>query len=430
MLEDALARYGYVVLFIGSGLEGDAVLGAAAFLAQQGKLNPLWTYLIAVAGSATAGEVSFRLGRRHGAGWIEERAGDSPNIGRVQRWIAERGRLLVFFSRFLWGLRLTIPAVCGASRMPSVRFSVWNLTGAAVWAAVVGAGAYFFGALLERLWDDYSQHLGLVASGVFILLFSIYLWRGDQLAWGVIVKPIQEKRKARRHDGARVYAIEASPVGEAHPGPSLDSVFQREYDFTGGEDWFSRNVPVWKRALEPLQGRPGLRYLEIGSAEGRSLIWLFENVLTDPSCQAVCIDPFHHGPGSRGNEGEVIDAFLANIGKAGVEKQVTVIRGYSEIELRKLRLDEPFDLIYVDGNHRAKPVLEDLVLAWRLLKPEGLLIAAGYEWMPDADLADRPMMAIDFFVKAYEEELEVVHRRYQVILRKASAEKLERLAKH
>ena len=40
----------------------------------------------------------------------------------------------------------------------------------------------------------------------------------------------------------------------------------------------------------PYRGRPGLRYLEVGVFEGRSLLWMIDQVLTHPSSQATGID--------------------------------------------------------------------------------------------------------------------------------------------
>ena len=184
MLAEALHKYGYVLLFFGAGVEGDAALATGAFLAQQGRLDPVWTLLTAVAGSCLAGEASFRLGRRHGRPWIEKRAGNSPRLARMERWTSERSGLLTFLARFLWGFRLTIPALCGASGMSQRRFSLWNSIGAAFWGVLVGSGAYFFGRLLEKIYGDIEPYLPWAAGGLFAALFGLYLWRRhDRFVW-------------------------------------------------------------------------------------------------------------------------------------------------------------------------------------------------------------------------------------------------------
>jgi len=57
-------------------------------------------------------------------------------------------------------------------------------------------------------------------------------------------------------------------------------------------DWFTHNVPQWQRTLGPLKGKPKINYLEIGVCEGRSLIWVLENILTHPTAKATCVDIF------------------------------------------------------------------------------------------------------------------------------------------
>ncbi len=140
---------------------------------------------------------------------------------------------------------------------------------------------------------------------------------------------------------------------------------------------------------------------------------MLENILTHVTSRLTCIDPFleHFG-------GEISkQRFNSNVRKAGGANRFNVIVGLSQIELRTLPL-ESFDVIYVDGDHWAAPVLEDAVLSWRLLKPGGLLIFDDYAWQHDREPPLRPLMALDFFTEVFRPHAEVVHRDYQLILRK------------
>lgn len=62
------------------------------------------------------------------------------------------------------------------------------------------------------------------------------------------------------------------------------------YIFTS--DWFSTNIPLWKKLLQNYKDKPNLKFLEIGSYEGRSAVWLMENILTQENCTLTCIDTF------------------------------------------------------------------------------------------------------------------------------------------
>ncbi|MDD5671155.1 MAG: class I SAM-dependent methyltransferase [Candidatus Omnitrophica bacterium] len=202
------------------------------------------------------------------------------------------------------------------------------------------------------------------------------------------------------------WCVSAADVPQ-NPAPVHDASNQsKNYKFTA--DWVSSNVPVWEKVLAPYKGAPGVNYLEIGVWEGRSAIWMLENILTDPSSRMTALDIFPPESHAR---------FLSNLEKSGVKDKVTVIKGYSQIELRKLPLDS-FDIIYVDGSHMAGDVLADAVLSWPLLKNGGILIFDDYQWerpYPD-DLL--PKTGIDSFITAFRLQTIIVHQGYQMILKK------------
>lgn len=89
-------------------------------------------------------------------------------------------------------------------------------------------------------------------------------------------------------------------------------------------------------------------------------------------------------------------------------------RGYSHLEVPKLE-DNTFDIIYIDGNHLPEYVLEDAVLCFRKLKPEGIMIFDDYGW-GGPDLTKR---GIDGFLNGYHKRIAVIgHRASQVFVRK------------
>lgn len=209
-----------------------------------------------------------------------------------------------------------------------------------------------------------------------------------------------EPRRVRQPEALAIEPVVTGPKG---------------YRFT--TDWVSRAVPLWQSLLADRAGRPGLRYLEIGAFEGRSLVWMLDHVLTAPSARAIVIDPFF--------DADVEARFHANLERSGRAAQVTVKKGLSQVELRSLPLDS-FDVIYIDGSHTADDVLADAVLSWDLLKEGGLLIFDDYLSKGSGTTREsrplpqqlRPRLAIDAFISTYLHRLEMVHRGYQLALRK------------
>jgi predicted O-methyltransferase YrrM len=76
------------------------------------------------------------------------------------------------------------------------------------------------------------------------------------------------------------------------------------------------------------------------------------------------------------------------------------------------RQEAPFDLIYVDGSHRAPDVLADAVLAFQLLRVGGIMIFDDYLWRlePDGrqDPLNMPKPAIDSFINIFQRKLRVM----------------------
>jgi len=75
------------------------------------------------------------------------------------------------------------------------------------------------------------------------------------------------------------------------------------------EDWFTNNIPTWNKVLGNLRNKP-VKFLEIGSFEGRSAVWALENILTHKQSELYCIDHWLYEGDKNKN---VYNTFLKNI---------------------------------------------------------------------------------------------------------------------
>jgi predicted O-methyltransferase YrrM len=196
-----------------------------------------------------------------------------------------------------------------------------------------------------------------------------------------------------------------------------------DYKFT--KDWFNWAPEVWTQLTPMLSGTAGHRqFLEIGSFEGRSSIWIAENMMQDNDILR-CIDTWEGGEEhGEENMSEVEVRFRGNLILANEKlprRRIIQQKGTSVRELsRWLTTDnQHFDFIYIDGSHIAKDVMTDACMAWPLLKPKGLMVFDDYLWTPNArDILHRPKAAIDAFTNLFAEEVDIVHVGYQLIVRK------------
>lgn len=175
------------------------------------------------------------------------------------------------------------------------------------------------------------------------------------------------------------------------------------YDFS--HDWFSSNIPLFERFLTPLKGQP-CRLLEIGTHEGRCATWLVDNIASHPTSLLETIDAFEN------------ENVRSNLAATGQPNRAIFHLGASAEVLRRLSFDT-YDFIYIDGCHSAVNVLEDAVHAFRLLKTGAIMAFDDYLWdHPKANQHGTPKKAIDAFLKVCSHEIELLHRGYQVWIRR------------
>ena len=187
-------------------------------------------------------------------------------------------------------------------------------------------------------------------------------------------------------------------------------------------DYFSQHIPNWEQWLGHLRGGR-VSGVEIGSYEGRSTLWLMEHIFTHAESRLFCVDTWQGGGELPAVEGDALmNRFRGNL--AAHAKRLRCCRGKSVDELPVLRaeprpgalLAPKLDFVYVDGSHAAPDVLTDAVMAWPMLKPDGVLIFDDYAWKLNPLPVMQPCMAIDAFLSCF--PCTVLHKGYQVAVRK------------
>ena len=133
-------------------------------------------------------------------------------------------------------------------------------------------------------------------------------------------------------------------------------------DYTGP---FRENAA---QILRPVAGQR-LQYLEIGVLEGRSAVWMLENILTNRHARYTGIDAYVM---SKTKRADCIQRAKHNLGP--YKHKARFLIGRSELLLPQLlREGRQYDVIYIDGDHTGLGVAVDLAYSWRMLKPGGIL---------------------------------------------------------
>ena len=145
--------------------------------------------------------------------------------------------------------------------------------------------------------------------------------------------------------------------------------------------------------------------VEIGVYEGMTTCWIADNMCPhNKSMQIYAIDPHSTSIDLHTNLAEVGERFKKNIAKSEFSENIHYINSTSREGLLDLYVDDirP-EFIYIDGDHTASTVMEDLVLSFMILKPGGVILCDdSVDWQQPTDGVTAcqmaPRMAVDNFI--------------------------------
>lgn len=177
-----LARYGLAALFLGAGVEGEAVVVSGGLLAHHGAFPLPAAMAAAAAGSCIVDQLWFFAGRHfRNHRWVA-RARAKPAFARALGVLERHPRWFIFGFRWVYGFRTVSPIAIGTSGIPARTFVPINIAAAIVWACTFTLVGYLAGHAFERLMGRYrpsGQALAIgIAVGVAVLILAgLVHWR-------------------------------------------------------------------------------------------------------------------------------------------------------------------------------------------------------------------------------------------------------------
>lgn len=179
--------------------------------------------------------------------------------------------------------------------------------------------------------------------------------------------------------------------------------YPKHFKYPEERMFFTDHITIWEEILSSLKGKPNIT-LEIGALYGGSSVYILEEFCKNEGSHHYIMDI---------NTNEFIENNIEPY-----KDKLTYLLGESSDSFKKLTEKNVFDLIYIDGNHMSKYVLEDAVNSFYILKNGGYIIFDdfGGGWEQEKHLQVKT--AVESFVHSYEKYLDVVHQGYQFIIRK------------
>ncbi len=189
-MDALILRFGLVMVFFGTAVEGDVTMMLAGVTAHLGLFRLAEAMAIGALGGFAGDAFYYGLGRWHAttirSTRLYRRA--EPAIGR---FTARFGPLQIIVARFIYGTRVASMVFWGVQRLPLWRFALIDAFGCALWAAVLGG-------------------LGFTLSGSAVLLVGrvrrVRVWLFGALlgcaALVLLYRAILQRRAARRAQDA------------------------------------------------------------------------------------------------------------------------------------------------------------------------------------------------------------------------------------
>jgi len=183
-VEKLFLEYGpfiaYVILLLGSFVEGESIVLTAGFLSYKGYLSLPLIMLISFTGTLFADQLLFFIGRWYGPGLLERRPKLKEKSARVFNLLHRYHTWYILGFRFVYGVRVASPLVIGAAGIPVRRFVILNLIAAVIWAVLsCWAGyllGYFFADQIETIIQKAIQFQKVTISIIVLIIAGISLY--------------------------------------------------------------------------------------------------------------------------------------------------------------------------------------------------------------------------------------------------------------
>lgn len=171
MLDQFVRDWGYLAVAAGAFAEGETVLLAAGYAARVGWLELWRVILVAVVAASAGDQFFFWVGRLWGQVLLRRIPRLRAQVERVAVLLRRRPGGAVVAVRFIYGLRIAGPILIGAAAVSPLRFALFNVLGAALWAPLIAGLGWGFG----HAWEHVSQQLPGFEAGLLVLFGLVLL---------------------------------------------------------------------------------------------------------------------------------------------------------------------------------------------------------------------------------------------------------------
>ncbi|WP_200763963.1 DedA family protein [Nitrosophilus alvini] len=173
---DTLSKYGYIILFFYSLGGGFVGIIAAGILSYIGKMDLYISMAVAATANALGDLILFYLGRYNKSVVMPYLSKHRRKLALCHVLMKKYGSKIIFFQKFVYGLKTFIPITIGLTKYEFSKFMIWNIFSAILWALFFGLLSFNAGAMLLAFADIVSQRPWIAPLIVVTLLALIWYY--------------------------------------------------------------------------------------------------------------------------------------------------------------------------------------------------------------------------------------------------------------
>ncbi|WP_024955588.1 DedA family protein [Sulfurospirillum arcachonense] len=155
---ELIKEHGYIILFIWSILEGEMGLIMGGLLSHTGDMSLPIAIFVAGLGGFAGDQIYFYIGRFNKKSIHKKMRKQRRKFAVAHILLKNHGWPIIFFQRYMYGLRTIIPISIGVTRYSAKKFAFINLLSAWVWAAITITPAYILGEKILEVLDYAHEH--------------------------------------------------------------------------------------------------------------------------------------------------------------------------------------------------------------------------------------------------------------------------------
>jgi membrane-associated protein len=162
-LENFVSNYGawvyallFVIIFVETGvvvmpfLPGDSLLFVVGAMCGVGLMSYPASLALLLAAAVLGNQSNYTIGHHFGPKvfqWEDSRFFNKKAFDQAHAFYEKYGGITIVAARFMPFLRTFAPFVAGVARMTRRKFSLYDVTGGALWVGSIVTAGYFFGSV-------------------------------------------------------------------------------------------------------------------------------------------------------------------------------------------------------------------------------------------------------------------------------------------